>query len=293
MRCSRGQSCIPAAEMRGCSLLIVAPSTCVLISPVSDIGSSPDKLYLIGCIPGGFISTKHDDKLRGRSKGKPHFRYVFSIENIRAPHFSSYVWDWHSEICRRKSSIVDRGPIRVGRHASRGRTGEPIEYQCERLTRTISIVGVHCAGEVGGVIVGGVLNPPHCKTMYEKLLYFQNKADDIRQLLMSEPRGRPAMCMNLVLPPCDPCADAGLLIMESDEYPPMSGGNTISTATVLLDTGMVKMTEPVTKLNLETPAGLVSVTADCEDGKCKGWRLTMCLLLCTSLICRWMFPGWV
>lgn len=57
--------------------------------------------------------------------------------------------------------------------------------------------------------------------------------------------------------------------MESDEYPPMSGGNTISTATVLLDTGMTKMTEPVTKLNLDTPAGLVSVTADCEDGKCK------------------------
>ncbi|ODM22805.1 hypothetical protein SI65_00394 [Aspergillus cristatus] len=131
-----------------------------------------------------------------------------------------------------------------------------------RLTRTISIVGVHCAGEVGGVIVGGVLNPPHCKTMYEKLLYFQNKADDIRQLLMSEPRGRPAMCMNLVLPPCDPCADAGLLIMESDEYPPMSGGNTISTATVLLDTGMVKMTEPVTKLNLETPAGLLDLPVD-------------------------------
>lgn len=138
-----------------------------------------------------------------------------------------------------------------------------------KLTRTISIVGVHCAGEVGDVIVGGVLNPPHCKTMYEKLLYFLNEADDIRQLLMNEPRGRPAMCMNLVLPPCDPRADAGFLIMESDEYPPMSGGNTISTATVLLDTGMVKMTEPVTKLNLDTPAGLVSVTADCEDGKCK------------------------
>lgn len=131
-----------------------------------------------------------------------------------------------------------------------------------KLTRTISIVGVHCAGEVGDVIVGGVLNPPHCKTIYEKLLYFQNEADDIRQLLMNEPRGRPAMCMNLILPSCDPRADAGFLTMESDEYPPMSGGNTISTATGLLDTGMVKMTEPVTKLNLDTPAGLVSMMAD-------------------------------
>lgn len=138
-----------------------------------------------------------------------------------------------------------------------------------KLARTISVVGVHCSGEVGDVIVGGVLNPPNCKTMYDKLLYFENEADDVRQLLMNEPRGRPAMCMNLVLPPCDPRADAGFLIMESDEYPPMSGGNTISTATVLLDTGMVKMTEPVTELSLDTPAGLVTVTADCHDGKCK------------------------
>lgn len=38
---------------------------------------------------------------------------------------------------------------------------------------------------------------------------------------------------------------------------------------MLLDTGTVKITEPVTKLNLNTPASLVSVTADCEDGKCK------------------------
>lgn len=69
-----------------------------------------------------------------------------------------------------------------------------------KLTRTISTVGVHCAGEVGDAIVGGVLNPPRCKTMYEKPLYFQNEANDIRKLPMNEPRGRPAMRMNLILP---------------------------------------------------------------------------------------------
>jgi proline racemase len=137
------------------------------------------------------------------------------------------------------------------------------------LNRTISVVGCHCAGEVGDVIVGGVLDPPGCPTMYDKLVHFRDKADNVRQLLMNEPRGRPAMCTNLVLPPCNPRADAGFLIMESEEYPPMSGGNTISTATVLLDTGMVKMEEPVTKLLLDTAAGPVGVTADCENGKCK------------------------
>ena len=135
--------------------------------------------------------------------------------------------------------------------------------------RTINVVGCHCEGEVCDVIVGGVLNPTGCSTMYEKLVHFRDNADDIRQLLLNEPRGRPAMCTNLVLPPCDPKADAGFLIMESEEYPPMSGGNTIATATVLLETGMVQMKEPVTELLLDTAAGPVGVTADCENGKCK------------------------
>lgn len=135
--------------------------------------------------------------------------------------------------------------------------------------RTISIVGCHCEGEVGDVIVGGVLDAPNCSTMYEKLVYFRDQADDIRQLLLNEPRGRPAMNTNLVLPPCNPKADAGLLIMESEEYPPMSGGNTICTATVLLETGMIAMKEPTTEVLLDTAAGLVTVTADCENGKCK------------------------
>ncbi|BCS17395.1 proline racemase family protein [Aspergillus puulaauensis] len=138
------------------------------------------------------------------------------------------------------------------------------------IKRSINVVGCHCAGEVCDVIVGGVLDAPSkCSTMYEKLVHFRDNDDDIRQLLLNEPRGRPAMCTNLVLPPCDPAADAGFLIMESEEYPPMSGGNTIATATVLLETGMVKMKDPVTELALDTAAGLVRVTAECEDGKCK------------------------
>lgn len=137
------------------------------------------------------------------------------------------------------------------------------------ISRTISIVGCHCAGEVGDVIVGGVLDPSGCSTMYEKLVYFRDKADDIRQLLLNEPRGRPAMCTNLVLPPCNPKADAGFLIMESEEYPPMSGGNTICTATVLLETGMVPMKEPITEMLLDTAAGPVGITAECENGKCR------------------------
>ena len=135
------------------------------------------------------------------------------------------------------------------------------------FSRTLNLVGVHAAGEVGDVIVGGVLDVPG-KTMYDKMMHFWTKADELRQLLLNEPRGRPSRNVNLVLPPCDPQADAGFLIMESEEYAPMSGSNTICTTTVLLETGIVKMVEPVTTLNLDTAAGLVPVTADCKNGKC-------------------------
>src|ERR687886_351334 len=82
-----------------------------------------------------------------------------------------------------------------------------------------------------------------------------------------EPRGYPGLCCNLVLPPTDPRADAGFVIMEQTDYPPMSGSNTICVTTVLLETGMLPMQEPVTELTLEAPAGLIHVTATCNSGK--------------------------
>ncbi|KAF2150555.1 proline racemase [Myriangium duriaei CBS 260.36] len=137
-----------------------------------------------------------------------------------------------------------------------------------RPNRVISIVGCHAEGEVGDVIIGGVLDVPG-QTMFDKLQHFFTKKDDIRQLLLNEPRGRSSMNTNLVLPPCNPKADAGFLIMESEEYAPMSGSNTICTTTVLLETGMIPMKEPTTEIFLDTAAGLVGVTAECEGGKCK------------------------
>ncbi|KAF4777201.1 proline racemase [Colletotrichum scovillei] len=134
------------------------------------------------------------------------------------------------------------------------------------IGRTFNVVGAHCGGEVCDVIVGGVLDVPG-KTMFEKMMYFWKKADHLRNLLMNEPRGSSSMCVNLVLPPCNPEADAGFIIMEHEEYPPMSGANTIAVSTVLLETGMVPMQEPATTLRLDTPAGLVTVKAECKDGK--------------------------
>ena len=136
------------------------------------------------------------------------------------------------------------------------------------FSRSFNVVGAHCGDEVCDVIVGGVLDVPG-KTIYDKMMHFWKKQDSLRQVLLNEPRGRAAMCTNLILAPCNPEADAGFIIMEHEEYPAMSGANTIATATVILETGMFPMKEPRTKLNLDTPAGLVTVDAECENGKCK------------------------
>lgn len=91
--------------------------------------------------------------------------------------------------------------------------------------------------------------------------------DSLCRFMLREPRGYPPLCCNLIVPPKHPDAVAGFIIMEQVEYPMMSGGNTIVVATVLLETGMVPMQEPVTKFNLEAPAGLIGITAQCRDGK--------------------------
>lgn len=124
---------------------------------------------------------------------------------------------------------------------------------------------------MGDVIIGGVLDAPSsCKTMHEKLLYYLDpERDALRNLLLNEPRGRSSMNTNLILSPCDSRATAGFLIMESEEYAPMSGSNTICTATVLLETGMIPMKEPTTEFALDTAAGLVGIVAECDRGKCR------------------------
>ncbi len=137
-----------------------------------------------------------------------------------------------------------------------------------RWQRRVSVIDAHAEGEVGRVILAGVPEPPGA-TLFEKKRYLENEDDSLRRFILFEPRGGPAMSVNLVLPPCHPEADLGMIVMESTDYPPMSGSNAICVVTVALETGLVEMREPETKLVLDTPAGLVPVTAACRDGKCE------------------------
>ena len=105
-----------------------------------------------------------------------------------------------------------------------------------RLARMLQAVDVHAAGEPGRVIVGGVLDVPGA-TMLDKARHLEHHGDALRKLMLNEPRGYPALCANVILPPTRPEAQAGYVIMEHVEYPGMSGSNTICVVTALLETG--------------------------------------------------------
>jgi trans-L-3-hydroxyproline dehydratase len=141
-----------------------------------------------------------------------------------------------------------------------------------RARRAITLVGCHAGGEIGNVVVGGVLPPPGA-TVFEQMQALA-RDDSLRHLLLREPRGSVAVHANLVVPSTRADCAAGFIIMEPTEYPPMSGSNTMCVATVLLETGMVEMHEPETTLRLEAPAGVVEVSARCRDGKCESVELT-------------------
>ena len=136
-----------------------------------------------------------------------------------------------------------------------------------RESASIVALEVHAGGEPGRVIVDGVPDVPG-RTMYEKMCHLREHADALRLRMLREPRGYPGLCCNVLMPPTDPTADAGFIIMEQSEYPPMSGSNTICVTTALIETGRVRVSEPITRLTLEAPAGLIEVEAEVRDGRC-------------------------
>ena len=122
------------------------------------------------------------------------------------------------------------------------------------------------------MVVDGV-DPPAGKTVFEQMQALK-RDDSLRRFLLREPRGSVATHANLIVPPTRNDCDAGYIVMEPTEYPPMSGSNTMCVATVLLETGRVPMHEPETTLRLEAPAGLVEVRAACRDGRVESVELT-------------------
>lgn len=141
-----------------------------------------------------------------------------------------------------------------------------------QTSKIIHVVSCHAEGEVGDVIVGGVAPPPG-DTLWEQRNFIANDGV-LRRFVLNEPRGGVFRHVNLLVPPKNPRAQMGWIIMEPEDTPPMSGSNSICVATVLLNTGILPMHEPETHLVLEAPGGLVEVRAECADGKAERITIT-------------------
>lgn len=127
-------------------------------------------------------------------------------------------------------------------------------------------VDSHTEGMPTRVITGGVGVLPGA-TMFERRQRFVAERDDLRTLLMTEPRGHASMSGAILQPPTRPDADYGVLYIEVSGCLPMCGHGTMGVATVLVETGMVEVTEPETVIRLDTPAGLVTTRVKVEDGR--------------------------
>lgn len=141
----------------------------------------------------------------------------------------------------------------------------PVMSDLDFVTGPIEVVGCHAEGEVGDVIVSGIATPPG-DTVWEQSRWIATDGR-LRRLMLNEPRGGVFRHVNLLVPATDPAADIGFIIMEPEDTPPMSGSNSICVATVVVETGIVPMKEPVTEVTLQAPGGLVRAIVESAGGK--------------------------
>ncbi|MEU1308250.1 proline racemase family protein [Streptomyces cinnamoneus] len=159
-----------------------------------------------------------------------------------------------------------------------------------RTRHVFHAVDSHTEGMPTRVITGGVGVIPGA-TMAERRLHFMEHLDHLRTLLMCEPRGHASMSGAILQPPTRPDADYGVLYIEVSGVLPMCGHGTIGVATVLVETGMVPVTGPVTTVRLDTPAGLVTADVHVEDGAAKAVTFTNVPAFCVGLDRTVVVPG--
>ena len=135
-----------------------------------------------------------------------------------------------------------------------------------KISRVFTSIDTHTGGEPTRTITGGIPHIPG-NTIVEKMKYMKEHWDWIRTSLMFEPRGHNVMSGVILTEPTHPDADVGVIFIETGGYLPMCGHDTIGVSTALVETGMVRVTEPVTHITLDTPAGLTRVRVDVKDGQ--------------------------
>lgn len=142
-----------------------------------------------------------------------------------------------------------------------------------KVARIFNAVDSHTAGEPTRIITGGIPSIPG-KTMPEKKQYLEEHMDWMRTAVMHEPRGHKEMFGSILTSPTKEEADFGIIFMDGGGYLNMCGHGSIGAATVAVETGIVKAEEPVTKITMEAPAGIVKAEVAVEDGKARSVTIT-------------------
>ena len=137
---------------------------------------------------------------------------------------------------------------------------------------SFTAVDSHTEGMPTRVITGGAGELPG-ETMLQRKLRFESERDEIRRLLMREPRGHAAMSGAILQRPTRPEADWGVVFIEVSGCLPMCGHGTIGVAAVLVQEGLVAVTEPETVITLDVPAGLVQARVRVVDGRARSVTL--------------------
>ncbi|ASK62342.1 proline racemase [Virgibacillus phasianinus] len=137
-----------------------------------------------------------------------------------------------------------------------------------KVDRLFTTIDTHTGGNPTRTVLSG-LPKLEGNTMSEKMLYMKKHYDWIRKFLMNEPRGHDVMSGALMVNPCHPDADIGVIYIETGGYLPMCGHDTIGFCTALIEAGLIEFSEPFTTITLDTPAGLVKTRINVEDGKAK------------------------
>jgi proline racemase len=138
--------------------------------------------------------------------------------------------------------------------------------------KSIELISVNCCGEVGDVIVNGV-EPPHGRSVFEQAEFIKQDKK-LWNYVLNEPRGGVFKHVNLIVPSKNPVADMGFIVMEPADVPPMSGSNSICVATVILEKGIIPITNSTMNLTLEAPGGLINVEAKCNGQKVESVKIT-------------------
>ena len=131
---------------------------------------------------------------------------------------------------------------------------------------SLDAVEVHAEGEPGRILTSAA-HLVRGETMAERLQYCRENLDGLRRLVLQEPRGYPAMCAVILLPPVNPGSDFGIVVLEQGGFTPMSGSNTICAVTAAIETGIIDRPGPVVEVAVDTAVGTVRATARVEGGK--------------------------